>query len=132
MDQCGDSIVSEVTWHEPLKFGDETSAIYLESITLKGVTDNHENNPNASLLVGSTELDVMDYGFLHFTAQTAVLTLRWATENSGNCASRAADGDKADPDAENMPRTFWARAAIHSPEGERIGMLDVPSQFFNE
>ena len=72
MDQCGDSVVSEVIWHEPLKFGDETLPIYLNSINMKCFTDNYENKLKTSLIFGSTsELDIMDYGFLCFTAQTA-------------------------------------------------------------
>ena len=86
MDRCGSSIVSEVTWHEPLKFGDETSNKYLKTISLKDRGDRHEEKPSNDLLAGSkSEREVMDYGFLHFTAQTAVLTLK---KRSGSFGTR--------------------------------------------
>ena len=84
MDRSGSSIVSEVTWHEPLKFGDETLNKYLKTISLKDRGDRHEEKPSNDLLAGSkSEREVMDYGFLHFTAQTAVLTLKKRSGNRG-------------------------------------------------
>lgn len=121
IDQCGDSVVSEVAWHEPLKFGDERSATYQKSISLKGVTDNHDGKLNASLLVGSTpESDIMDFGLLHFTAQTAVLTLRRAKKSSGNRNEKEGS------------RNRWIQSTVHSLDGKRIGRLTVPSLFFNK
>ena len=91
MNPCGDLVVSEVTWHEPLKLKDKKSAAYQESISLKDIAADHENKLNTSLLVkSSSELDLMDYGLLHFTAQTAVLTLKRAEESSDDrVASKA-------------------------------------------
>ena len=145
MDPCGNSVISEVTWHEPLKFGDKTSATYLKSISLKGVADSYENKLNASLLIGfNSELDIMDYGLLHFTAQTAVLTLRRAADEDETDKDEAdkgetdedeteedkADEDEADRDEKEGSTNRWVQATIHSPKGERIGMLAVPILFF--
>ena len=41
MDRCGASIVFEVIWYEPIKFGDETSTTYLKSISLKDCGDKY-------------------------------------------------------------------------------------------
>ena len=131
MDPCGDSVVSEVTWHEPWKFGDEPSD--LKWTDWKGVTDNHENKLNVSLLFRSTsEVEIMDYGFLHFTAQTAVLNLRRAKESSGNRGASEEDEDEADRDDSKNLLNLRVRATIHSPEGKQIGMLRVPSWFLNK
>ncbi len=91
MDPCGDSVVSEVTWHEPLKLKDKKSAAYQELMSLRGFAVEHERALNTSLLVEpSSELDLMDYGLLHFTAQTTVLTLKRAEESSDDrVASKA-------------------------------------------
>ena len=161
VDSCGASIVSEVTWHEPLKFADETSNAYLKSISLKGRSDRHKEIPSNGLLTGSKiEREFMDYGFLHFTAQTAVFTLK---KTSGTRTLRyvmralilmfvslkrmfitslalamksvlgraIVNGDKADRDREKALRGHWVKASIHSHQGKQIGMLRFPSQFFN-
>ncbi|KAL8909783.1 MAG: hypothetical protein Q9171_004902 [Xanthocarpia ochracea] len=132
-DECGGLIVSEVTWHEPLKFGDDSSAIYPKPISLKGVADRGEDKLNSSFLFGSTsEPHIMDYGFLHFTAQTAVLTLRWGEERSDSSDTSEEDGHKTDSDEIEDLENHWVPATIHTPNGKRIGMLDVPSVLFDK
>ncbi|KAL9627852.1 MAG: hypothetical protein Q9204_006288, partial [Flavoplaca sp. TL-2023a] len=143
IDECGDSIVSEVTWHEPLKLGDDKSAIYPEFISWMGVADSRKDKLNAGFLFGSTsESHIMDYGLLHFTAQTAVLALRWKKEWSDSSDTSEEGGHKTDRDEEDGHETdsdevedsknYWVRAIIHSPNGKRIGMLSVPSLFFDK
>ena len=141
MDPCGDSIVSEVTWHEPWKFGDGPSD--LKWVNLNGVSEDLVYKLDASLLFGSTsELEIMDYGFLHFTAQTAVLNLTRAKESSGYCGASEADasevdaseaeGDKIYRDEDGTLQNRRLLALIESPEGKRIGKLAVPAYFFNK
>ena len=113
-DGCGDTIVSEVTWHDPLKFGDETWTIDPRSMGSKDIKDKHEEERRVNFLVGS-EQDIMDYGLLHFTAQTAVLTLS-QVEKSG---------------CDTYPPNRKVEAIIYSPERKQIGMLFVPFQFFD-
>ena len=107
IDPCGASIVSEVTWHAPLKFDNETLAAYMASVSLKNGGHIHDKKPRNDLLAGPTsERDVMEHGFLRFTAQTAVLTLRREEEKSGKLGAEiksldarikeARDGDEAD------------------------------------
>lgn len=97
MDRCGGSIVSEITWHEPFKLGDTTSATYLKLIHLKSPTEDKGIQPSESLPAGNTsELGIMDYGMLCFTAQTAALTVRRAEEESrdpGVTRKRTVGGD---------------------------------------
>ena len=136
MDPCGASIVSEVTWHAPLKFDDETLATYLESVSLKDGGNKHDKKPSIDLLARPTsEQDIIDYDFLHFTAQTAVLTLRREEDRSGKSGARierARAGDEADGYKRKNLRDYWVRATICSPQEKQIGMLIVPSQFFDE
>ena len=113
MDACGALIVSEVTWHDAMKFGNKT--INSKSISPKDCADKQGEERGFDLLAGSTsERDVMDYGLLQFTAQTAVLTLRRAEERSSDIVSR----DRC------------VVATFDSVQGERIGMLVVPLLFF--
>ena len=83
------------------------------------------------LVIPRTIIDVMDYGFLRFTAQTAVLTLRWAEERSGNLGT-IVDGDEADRYKRIRSRVHLVEATIYPPQGKQIGMLRVPFSFFNE
>ena len=132
MDRCGASLVSEVTWHEPHKFGDETSTTYLKSVSLKDGGDKHEKIASSDLLNRYTsERDVMDYGVLQFTAQTAVLTLRQAEERSDSLGTMI-PGDEAQRYKRHVRVNRWVEATIHSPQGKQIGMLLVPFPFFNE
>ena len=136
IDPCGASIISEVTWHAPLKFDNETLAAYMASVSLKNGGNIHDKKPMNDLLAGPTsERDVMDYGFLRFTAQTAVLTLRREEEEDGNLGARierVRDGDKADGYKREHLGDYRVRAAICFPEEKQIGMLLVPHYFFNE
>ena len=117
-DPCGASVVSEVKWHEPLKLGDNTAATYLKSTGLKGVANDPEKGLQVSLLAGSTSAsDGMDYGLLHFTAQTTVLALRRIEES-------IADRDEIG--------NHWVEATIHSFGGKQIGILTVPLPLFNK
>lgn len=132
MDRCGASLVSEVTWHEPHKVGDERSTTYLKSVSLKDGGDKHEKIASIDLLARYTsERNVMDYGVLQFTAQTAVLTLRQAEERSDSLGTIIA-GDEAQRYKRNVWVYRWVEATIHSPQGKQIGMLLVPFPFFNE
>lgn len=117
-DPCGASVVSEVDWHEPLKLGDNTAATYLKSTALEGVANDHEKGLQVSLLAKSTSAtDGMDYGLLHFTARTTVLTLRRIEES---IADRDGIGNR------------WVGATIHSFGGKQIGILPVPLPLFNK
>ena len=114
-DRCGASTVSEVTWHEPLKFVDETSNTYLKSISLKDRGERHQENPSNDLLAGSkSEREVMDYGFLHFTAQTAVLTLKKRSDNLGTRTKEALRGVMRAPIlvSISLKRTFRTMLAL--------------------
>lgn len=159
-DGCGGNIVSEVTWHEPLKIEDKTSTAYLKSISLKGVASSYDDNLNTSLLAEPTSrLNFMDYGLLHFTAQTAVLILTRAEESGGDRGTRKSwmlGGDRGAllfPSPKEILRAIhalalrcvlgratakesratseWVPTTIHNPRGKRIGVLDVPTLFFN-
>ena len=136
IDSCGASIVSEVTWHAPLNFDDETLATYLEPVSLKDGGNIHDRKPMIDLLAGPTpERDIMDYGFLRFTAQTTVLTLRREEEKSediGARIKRARDGDEADGYKRKSLRDYWVRATICSSQEKQIGMLTVSSHYFDE
>ena len=57
--------------------------------------------------------------------------LRRLREDSGNRTANEADGDDADYYQAEISMNFYCPAIIHTPEGKEIGMLDVPSQFFN-
>ena len=117
-DPCGASVVSEVDWHAPLKLGDNRAATYLKSTGLKGVANGHEKGLQVSLLAGSASAsDGLDYGLLHFTARTTVLTLRGIEES-------IADEDEIGDNRVN--------ATIHSFGGEQIGILAVPLPLFNK
>ena len=116
-DTCGDTIVSNVTWDDPLNFGDERWTTYLRSMSLEDSEDRNEENRMVNFLASSTsEQDIMDFGLLHFTAQTAVLTLSQA-QKSG---------------FDTYPPNRKVEAIIYSPERKPIGKLIVPFQFFNE
>ncbi|KAI4212476.1 MAG: hypothetical protein LQ351_004728 [Letrouitia transgressa] len=81
MDPCGASIVSAVTWHEPIKLGYTTSATYLKLTNLRNPIEEKGINPNKKSSPGYTsEKVIIDYGLLCFTAQTATLTVRRAEE----------------------------------------------------
>lgn len=154
MDQHGDSIISEVTWHEPFKLGDETYATFLKSIHSKDYSDEHKRQRSANLLSGcASGLDVMDYGLLHFTAQTALLVLRRKGKNGHEqsaskrrapgseagvfklegAAVGEAEGDSAElPDSPYNMKDRWITATIHTHVEELIGKINVPLSFFNE
>ncbi|KAI4143281.1 MAG: hypothetical protein L6R39_004640 [Caloplaca ligustica] len=150
----------KVTWHEPLKIEDKTSTAYLKSISLKGVASSYDDNLNTSLLAEPTSrLNFMDYGLLHFTAQTAVLILTRAEESGGDRGTRKSwmlGGDRGAllfPSPKEILRAIhalalrcvlgratakesratseWVPTTIHNPRGKRIGVLDVPTLFFN-
>lgn len=139
MDPCGASIISEDTWHEPIKFGGENQASYVESVDSKSLDDEYEDELNVELLaVSSPKIDVMHYGLLRFTAWTAVLALSRAEKVDGNEADGVKadgnfrDGDVRDEDETDTLRHSWVRAVIHSPQGNQIGELKVPFLFFNK
>lgn len=116
-DTCKNETVSEVTWHDPIKFGDETWTTYLRSRSLEDSEDKQEEEQRLNFLASSTsERDIMDYGLLHFTAQTAMLTLSQAEKSSCN----------------TYPPNRKIEAVIYSSERKQIATLIVPFQFFNE
>ena len=159
VDTCWTPIVSDITWHEPFKLGDKTMDTYLKSISPKGFTETHEDQINASLLAETTSvLDIMDYGLLQCTAQTAVLMLRRAEESSHNSRTGydavrndiygddvAGDNERVinvDQDETEQDETdqyeelSWedvrVSATIHSSSGEHIGTIAAPLHFFDE
>ena len=79
MDPGDALIVSEVTWHNLFKLGDNTLATHLRLIHSKGPKDENENQPSESVPAEYTsEFNITDYRLLCFTAQTVVLTIRQA------------------------------------------------------
>ena len=127
IDPCGASVVSEVIWHAPLKLGDHTSTTYLKLVSLEGVADDHGKCIIADFLAESTsESDIMDYGLLHFTAQTVLLTLRQGEKahKARNMSEAIADGYKLED--------CWVVATLHSFEGKQVGMLRVPLPYFDK
>ena len=120
-DQCGGSVVSEVDWHAPLKLGDNAAASFLDSTCSKGVANDHGKGLQISLLAGSASAsDGMDYGLLHFTARTTVLTLRRIAESTAEEALIVEIVDNR------------VKATIHSFGGKQIGILAVPRPLFNK
>lgn len=83
MDRSGTSIVSDATWHEPFGLGHEIYTKYLKPIHLKDSAGKNENHDSLNLLAKTKPLgsDIMDYGLLHFTTQTLMLTLRLERES---------------------------------------------------
>lgn len=150
-DLCGASIVSEVTWHEPLNLEDEALAAYLKSTHSKPFADEDKDQPSVNLLAKSTsESNFMQYGLLYFTARTTVLTLKreeacsrspstlgqWApvskTDTSSSLPTRGLSEASIDrAQVVQLPPDRWVKASINSLTGEQIGMLTVSLEFFN-
>ena len=122
-DPCGESVISEVTWNQPIMSGDDKLATQLKPSHFDGRVGKSECKQSTNLLAKcDAELVVMDYGLLRFTAQTALLTLR-----------RAGESDRQEaPEVTSFTKVPWINATIHSPQGEFIGKLRVPLSFFNK
>ncbi len=151
-DSCGDSIFSQVTWHPLITLGDEVSARYLKSVCQNIAGDKSEAKDYSGLLLASASWrGIMDYGLLHFTAQTADLTIsrNQATGQdlgaarelppgleknnvwSDRAESTVAVGGETNPGQhDDSPLDTWTVAAIRSHTGEWIGELEVPLRFF--
>ncbi|EON66273.1 hypothetical protein W97_05666 [Coniosporium apollinis CBS 100218] len=143
MDPCGASIVSEVAWNDSFKQDDQTSAAYLNTTLSDDRANQQKHQENVNLLSVSAP-DFMGYGLLQFTAQTAVLNLRWkrgasvaSTETGTSIPGGCLEGEgKPDGDGsrvESKPCPFRRiGATIHSLTGELIGKLNVPLVFFGD
>ena len=149
-DPCGDSIISEVTWHGPFEFKNKTSIVHSKPVSSDEFSNRSKAQLGASILAGTiSKSDVMSYGSLHFTAQTAVSTIRWADEDKYcnddfldnlTMLLEEAAADEAGEDPNKIERqkirvdsllgNTWAKATIQSPTEEEIGTLTVPIDLF--
>ncbi|KAF2102269.1 HET-domain-containing protein [Rhizodiscina lignyota] len=123
MDLCGDTIHSEVTWHEPFKLGDEASEEFLKSVyPLADSTNDKHWQELVVRPIETSETQAIDYGLLHFTALTAKLTLRPSQPTTHVLGSNDSLPLGAD--------TPWA--TIYASNGDSIGETMAPLILFNE
>ena len=88
--ECGNSILSAVTWHKPFRLGDEVSSELLKSIyPVVEYSDGMERQRLWSQEFSTFGMQAVDYGILHFTAQTAELTLHRSPDNEQGRANSA-------------------------------------------
>ena len=143
MDPCGDSIVSEVTWHEPFRLGDEVSARLIKSVYPTVVSSSNEDWQKLGALSTTTsETQSLDYGLLHFTALTTKLILRPSqpvnhiSTSSGNQSQSGETGPYVKMEETNVHKTKspneWIEVSVHASNGDTIGKMVTPFQFFGE
>ena len=140
-------MVSDVNWHEPLKFNDNSMASYLqrdEACSPKTIVGRGEDGPNASLLARSTSgLDIMDYGLLHFTAQTTMLNLRRSKDDNASPKIDEAQTEcgidsnqvyrkNSNEGVAVLVKDRWIKASIQSRRGTQIGTIKVPLSLFDK
>ncbi|KAF2248522.1 HET-domain-containing protein [Trematosphaeria pertusa] len=156
LDPCGSSVISEVTWHEPIGLEDATTAKYLNSIRSTGRTGKPGGDQRSNLFSESaSDTGVMQYGLLHFTAQTSKLTLKRMKETTDE-EGKATEGDRTNGEKDsneqdNLEGDYgaaeqekkekqqekahsseveWVLGAVHAPDGDRIGAVFAPPHFF--
>ncbi|KIW98127.1 uncharacterized protein Z519_01711 [Cladophialophora bantiana CBS 173.52] len=122
IDRCGDLIVSEVSWHEPL----QTEANYPGPTPSNGLSGRKVDRQfDISIAMSASERRIMEYGFLQFTAHVAELCIRREVNTDGQ---QAANSDIQLP---RWPKARWVSASIHIPSGENIAMILVDSNYFD-
>jgi hypothetical protein len=141
-DMCESSIISKVIWHEPFK------PVHQILVALSHDRAKEEKQQEKVNILSEAASDFLDYKLLHFTAQTAMLTLKlrrncihsnpveeWGSGTSTATRTGVSEGCWK---AENRPEESVSRGSlqqiggtIHSLTGESIGVIDVPSKFFD-
>lgn len=122
--ECGDCIISAVSWHKPLLFGDSTIT------TGTSTLDSHTKN----FFLGSGD-DVTKYGLLQCTAETVELSV----------ARKHSKARQADQDAKAVGKHLTSHkeascpllgsnrveATVYLPSGESAGTVFVYNEFFD-
>lgn len=102
LDPCGDSIMSEVTWHDPLPY-------WHDKLAGTGLQLDFAFPPGT---------DATDYALLYFTAQTAMLDV--------TIPAKASDAD----DTVDGKKDSYVPAVVQSPSGKSLAKILVPQSFF--
>lgn len=121
---CCRSTVSRVTWHEPIQYTSE----YDRSFDGEDLAQ----DPQPSAFVGPesprTESGLFDFAFLHFTAQTTLLSLELDSKpDNARIFAMYAKRGRAYP--RGFPRVS---ARIYLPSGREIGQIRVPVYVFRD
>ncbi|KAJ9613522.1 hypothetical protein H2200_003464 [Cladophialophora chaetospira] len=142
-DPCGNSIVSEISWHRPLQV-EATEDNGGNSTGSSGAHAGQHAEISAAMSVSGK--DIVEYGLLHFTAQTTLLSLQPAeiVDNHQTTLSRLKRFATQLGNRTRLPRTDDAipteiemelerrriQARIQVPSGETIGQITTTGSFF--
>jgi hypothetical protein len=126
-DTCGDSIISEVTWHKPLLFEDATSSNAANNIS--------ELDNRTKIFFSGSKGDVTKYGLLQCTAETAELLVviqAPETKQQDQTPEKLGNHLQGDNGISQIPLIRdRVEAKVYFPSGEYTGSLFVPKRFFN-
>lgn len=119
--ECGDCIISAVSWHKPLFFGDSTIT------TGTSTLNSHRKN----IFLGSGD-DVTKYGLLQCTAETVELSVVPQHSKARQDPKAVEKHLTSDKEASYpLLGSNRVKATVYLPSGESAGTVFVYNEFFD-